>query len=206
MKVEITAIALAATLANANLSYQSQDRSITASANLFTGNQSYTVSSGDFSDFNESYTGGFTDIQGGADAFASQDSSLQAFGMTASGTAGGSYGPPAGSSSGFGRSYFAVDFTVDTATQYTLDFWGASDGGSYSFVGGSMDFTGFFAGSRSFIETGELEVGSYSFLIDLNTYAEYGSGGFGFDFQTIPAPSSLGLVALGAFASTRRRR
>jgi len=205
MKTALTTIAITATFANAGLTYQSQGRSITAGAHLPNGQQSETISSNGFDDFNEIIDRGFSDIDGGAWGMASQDSSFHQFGMAATGAAGGSWGPPAGSSAGFGYSYFAVDFTIDEATEYTLDFSYSGDSSSFSFTGTSLNHSGNDIGIN-ISESGTLQAGAYSFVLDFGVGAAFFEGSYDFSFQVVPAPASTGLMAIGLLAATRRRR
>lgn len=206
MKITIATLAIAASYANAGLTYQSQDRSITAGAYLPSGQQTEAINSNGFDDFDETLAQTFFDNQSGsASGFASQVSSLHQFGMTASGTAGGMDGPPAGSSSGFGFSRFKVEFILDQAAEYTLDFNYFADISSYSFTGASLNL----GGSDVFVnisDSGILQAGAYSFTIDFGVSSAFVSGSFNFDFQIVPAPASAGLLAIGLLTATRRRR
>jgi len=124
--------------------------------------------------------------------------------IIANGDAGGTVGPPAGTSTGWGNSYFAVTFSLAQSTDYSLDFNSFGDNGTYSFTGASLSHTGSVLGA-SISESGTLDAGVYEFVIDFGVTSVLENGDYSFNF-TVPAPSTAGLLGLGMLAATRRRR
>ncbi|MCA9304863.1 MAG: PEP-CTERM sorting domain-containing protein [Phycisphaerales bacterium] len=202
----ITAIAAIATAAQADIAYNTQERYIKKTASLFTGSYSQTLTNNTFDDWDAELTGGFSDIEGGVDAYATQTSSFGANSIVASGTAGGSVGPPAGSSAGYGVSHLLVSFSLAQASDYTLDFSMLGEFGYYSLTGGSLNFSGDTWSQIDHNLSGTLAAGEYEFLIDLGTGGSFGNGSFDLNFQIVPTPASVSLLGLGFLTVTRRRR
>lgn len=202
----VVLVAACTAAASANITYNSQIRSIEKSVLIKSTPYSESVSTNALGDWNESISGGFGDINGFADAYASQISSLGANSISASGTMGGSYGPPAGTSIGTGFSYLAVSFTLDQAMDYTLDLDMFTDHGQFSFTGTSINLVGNPWDNLQISQSGTLQAGTYDLIIDAGVSGGFVQGDYAFDLQLVPAPSSAGMLGLGLLAATRRRR
>lgn len=200
------ATAACASAATAQISYISQNRYVEARASLATGPQSDAIYAPDFSLFDEEIIRNFSDIKGGAAAHASQYSTLNVNSIIASGTAGGEFGPPAGSSSSTGISHLEVTFMLTQAADYSLNFFANGDLSNYSFTGTSLDLTGFLFPGSTLSESGTLEAGEYTFIFDFGVSGAYGEGNFTFDFNVVPAPATSAVFVAGILATTRRRR
>jgi hypothetical protein len=208
MITKAVTLILAATCATASAStidYQSQDRSVSIGALLPFGPQSQTDNApNNFNSYIVDLTGTFSDVEGSASAHASQFSLFTTTSIIANGSAGGTAGPPAGSSSGWGNSYLSVSFLLDESTDYTLDFDAFGDDGTYSFTGASLNHSGSVLGA-DISESGTLDAGLYTFVIDFGVTSALGNGDYSFNF-TVPAPGSASLMGLGLLAASRRRR
>ncbi|GEM_PF-6402505 len=203
----ILAAATCATTALADVTYDAQTRYVRAEAFTSSGNPSDQISSMDFSTFDESINRTFDDIN----AYATQHSELNANGISASGSAFGSFGSAPGTA-GIGHSYLEVAFTLSEATDFTLDFTASGNGGNYNLTLGAFSASGAFNTFSIYTPSGTLDAGSYAVILDFrrDPFEHNGQfeieGEFNFDLAFVPAPSSAALLGFATLAATRRRR
>lgn len=213
-RTTIALLAVAAgltTASDAQIEYLDQSRFVEVYG--FLPGEDVTISDAPqgFGQFDRTLNEVLSNADGSVWAYASQVSMLGSGGMTASGAADGSSGPPAGSSAGVGRSGFSVDFRLAQSVEYTLDLAVFSEFASYSFQGPGLTVDrafDFAVGDPGLQLTGVLGPGDYSFsiLIESGAAAEGLGSNFDFSFVVVPAPGIAGLLAMGTLATTRRRR
>jgi len=211
MKTALLALCGAAALAGAQIQYTTQGRYIEAYANVAGEPMNERLDAPGFGSFNETISRTFSNQEGSAWAYATQNSTLLADGILATGAADGSSGPPVGTSFGGGRSVFAVGFTLANDADYTLDLSVFSEFASWSFQGPSLDIDrpfDFAVGDFGVHESGTLAAGDYAFEIVLESGAAAQGLGSNYDFAftAVPAPGALAALTLGGLAATRRRR
>lgn len=211
MKSTITAAALLAATASgalASVTYDSDTRYIRTEAFTLTGNPSNQIDNPGLSFFDAAMT---YEYDNDITASASQLSDLTSTGITASGTAFGSFGTDT-LTAGIGYSYIEVHFTLSEATDFTLDFTANGNIGNYDLNLGAYSASGAFNSFSIYTPSGTLDAGSYSILLNFgrDPFEHNGEfeimGDFSFDLTFVPAPSSAALFGFGALAATRRRR
>ncbi len=196
----------------AAITYVAQERFVRVQANVAGEFFSERIDAPDFQTFDVELDRTFANAIGFASGFASQTSQLGDDRMTASGSASGTEGPPAGTSGGGGTVSFEVTFQIETQTEYDLRLNLFSEFGSYSLTGPSLNHVNLTAGSFqsiSIVETGTLLPGDYSFQVEIATGAagQGLTGTFDLDFVVVPEPtSSLFLCGSGASVCLLRRR
>ena len=188
------------------ITYKSQSRYNKLTFQSGDGDQSARDDASGFDRFDSNLSRSFQSGESAASSSATQTSGFSAMSIVADGSTAGSFGPPAGSSNASGQSYFEVEFSIDVASPYSLDL--SSDNSEYGqvrFVGPSFNIdqqVGVSGGDPlSISETGTVQPGDYSLLIDINTsgFMNGTVGQYSLDFQLVPEPcvSPLLILAMG---------
>lgn len=182
-----TALMIVASAQAGSLNYLSQDRYVRVDVNILGQSFDDQINAVGFSEFDVTLSRGWDYCDpfdptfcGFASGSAGQHSTLTDYDISAIGSGEGTVGPPAGSSGGGGKSYFEVDFSVDEAVAYTLDFRLFAEFDSYAFLGPSLSLqaNADFFQPVQVNESGTLLPGDYLFRV------EEAAGGISFGILT----------------------
>jgi len=187
------------------ITYKSQSRYNYLTFESVNRNQSAKDGAVGFERFESNFSRDFQSGESAASSSATQTSELLAMSIVANGSTEGSWGPPAGSSNASGQSYFEVDFSIDVASPYSLDLSSNnSENGQVRFVGPSFNIdqqVGIGSEPLSISETGTVQPGDYSLLINISTSGamEGTVGQYSLNFQLVPEPcfSPFVFLAMG---------
>lgn len=210
-RVALVVGSLAATSAAPGaITYQSQNRFITASAISEGVTDSHSVFASGFGPFHANVSAlaiGPVFMNTG-NGFANQDSTLDPLEIVAGGSWSGYRSGQAGTPAGGGTTSFSVTFTLDEPADFTFDASGALTVFGFYYTGGGPGDGLYITQPGSY--AGTLQAGPYSLTGEASGMAGFPPSGSGFSLHlVIPAPPALGALALMAFAAAgavRRRR